>query len=312
VLTNLVVLAGPTACGKTATSLELCSRLRERGIECEVVSADSMQIYVGMDVGTDKLPWEKRLDPLHHMIDVCFPREVYSVARYRHAARSCLEGIWKRGRVAVVVGGSTLYLTALLTDIEIPPGELESALRHELERKARTDPNGLVEQFRHIDPDAFAVGILDGRNIRRVVRAFEIYLASGITYSELNRRWKGRKPLYPMNAFLLVRKREELFRLIEQRVDRMVERGLVDEVKDLLERGLSTTARQALGYKEAIAFIEGRVSHEEMVEEIKKRTRKFAKRQLTWFRNDGFYEEVEVTSLAAAEAAARLVTHLFE
>lgn len=303
---RLIVIAGPTAVGKTGVSLELTAALAARGAPVEVVSADSMQVYVGMDVGTDKLPLPARLDPPHHMIDVCLPDENFSAARYREEARACLGGIAARGSTAIVVGGSTLYLTALLTDIEIPPGDLGSELRRELDERAKRDPEGLVRELRRVDPASFASGLIDPANVRRVVRALEIYRATGLPYSELNRRWRERRPRYEMDAVLLVRDRTELYARVERRVDEMVARGLVEETRALLARGIGTTASQALGYREAAAYLRGELAFDAMVEEIKKRTRRYAKRQMTWFRAEPWYRPIDVTGLDAAAAAARV------
>lgn len=301
---DVVAITGPTGSGKTQTSLCLAEKLG-----AEIVSCDSMQVYCYMDIGTDKLPLRQRLNPLHHMIDVVMPDEDYSVARYQREARSCIDGIFSRGNKVIVCGGTPLYLNALMCDIYIPPQNATGDLRRELAEKERERPGYLINRLKQIDPDA--LGLIDPANTRRLIRAIELFELSGVTYSELHRRWSSRKVIYDGKIICLYREREEVYQSIEQRVDKMFSSGLVEETEFLLENfRLSRTARQALGYKEVIDYLEGKITVEEAKELIKKRTRNYARRQMSWFRNDPNIEMLDVSGLEPEEACEKIINRL--
>lgn len=293
----VLAIVGPTGSGKTEVSLELAKL-----IDVEIVSCDSMQFYIDMNIGTAKLPLKQRLNPIHHMIDVCFPDTNYSVYLFQKSSRKCIEGIVNRGRLPLAVGGSTLYVTGLLYDIAFPPGEINSFVRKELERRAKLDTESLWQELKNVDPEGYQ--LIEKGNVRRLIRALEIFHLTGIKYSELNRSWKNRKLYYNAKIFCLFRDRRELYERIEKRVDDMLERGLIEETKSLLEKNkLGTTAKQALGYKEIIDYLDGKVTLNEAVEIIKKRTKNYAKRQMTWFKHDAATKILNVTGMKAEDIA---------
>lgn len=294
---SVLAIVGPTGSGKTEVSLELGKLLA-----VEIVSADSMQFYIDMNVGTAKLPIEKRTNPVHHMIDICFPDVNYSAYLFQKSARKCVEGINRRNHIPLITGGSTLYVAGLLYDINFPPGGIDSELRRELEEKASSDPDSLWQEMRTIDPEGYQ--LIKERNIRRAVRALEVFHLTGIKYSELNNSWKNRKLYYKASIYCITQNRQELYQRIEKRVDLMIEQGLVEETKRLLsEYKLGTTARQALGYKEIIAYLDGEIALDEAIKVIKKRTKNYAKRQMTWFKNDPQTKVIDVTDMDKKEIA---------
>lgn len=298
---SVIAVAGPTAAGKTEIALELASKL-----DAEIVSADAFQVYCYMDIGTAKLPVKKRLNPLHHMIDVCHPEEEYSVIRYQKEARSCIENIVKRGKKAIICGGTPLYLVALLFNIEIPPEKKVPGLREELLQTASTNPKALIEKLKSIDPEALLY--INPSNLRRIIRAIELYEQAGVKYSELYRRWKSRSPYYRSRILWVYREREELYKLIEERVEKMMINGFVDEVNFLRENfKLSKTALQAIGYKEIYDYLNGKISLDEAVELIKKKTRNYAKRQISWFRNDPGFVPVDISGYTTEEAVEKIM-----
>jgi tRNA dimethylallyltransferase len=273
----IIALLGPTGVGKTriATAIAPC-------LGAEIVSVDSMQVYRGMDIGTAKVnPGASEAVP-HHMIDIVDHDKPFSVADFQKAGRMAVRDILARGKLPFLVGGSGLYFEALVFEMDFPPGIADSELRRSIEQWAREDPEGLRSRLREVDPQ-FAAG--EGwRNIRRVMRAMEVYQATGRPFSSFNRN----RPTacHPFRGAVLDMERSRLYRLIDLRVDKMIEAGLIEEVRDLERRSpLSMTARQALGYKEILEYLEGRSTLEEAIAEIKKRSRRYAKRQVTWFRH---------------------------
>ncbi len=276
-------LTGPTASGKTAVGIALAGLLG-----AEIVSMDSMALYRGMDLGTAKPTADERARVPHHLVDVIEPHEEYSVARYVEAARACVADIRARGREPLFVGGTPLYLKALLRGIFRGP-EADSELRRRLEDEARRlGPEVLHRRLAQVDPAAAAR--LHPNDVRRLVRALEVYEKTGTPISELQRQFDRGRPASECRVFVLDWPREELCRRIDQRVDAMFAAGLVQEVRGLLSGGeekrtLSKTACQALGYREVIEHLAGRRSLSETIELVKTHTRQFAKRQGTWFRS---------------------------
>ena len=279
----LIVITGPTATGKTALGVELALLL-----DGEVISADSMQIYRGMDIGTAKPAPEELRGVPHHMLSVADPAECWSVARWAEMAAGIVEDISARGRVPLVVGGTGLYIEALLagTDFAAPPGD--SGLRAAL--GAEYDAIG-GEAFRRklaeADPDRAAK--LSPADKKRLVRAMEVWTLTGETITDHDRRTSALPPRFESIRYALTcRDRETLYERIRRRVDEMVARGLFDEVDALLASGVSAdaTAMQAIGYKEAAAALRGECSRAEAVELIKRASTRYAKRQLTWLRRD--------------------------
>jgi tRNA dimethylallyltransferase len=290
-----VFLIGPTAAGKTAVALVLARRL-----DAEIVSADSMQVYRGMDIGTAKPSPAERAAVPHHLIDVVEVGEHFDVARYVALAHAAIAAIQRRCRTPLIVGGTGLYLRALTDGLSEAP-DADPALRATLEALGR---ERVLDELRRADPEA--AGRIGPHNFRRLIRALEICRLTGRKSSELRREWdRDRLPL--MHG--LERDRADLYARCEARVEAMFRAGLVDEVRSLLPRGLAenTTARQALGYKEVIAHLSGEATLEDTVELVKTRTRQFAKRQLTWFRHQARVEWIRV---AADEGTTTVVEKL--
>ena len=280
---KLVCVVGPTGCGKTRLGVELAKRL-----DGEVVSCDSMQIYRGMTIGT-AAPTENEMDGVpHHMVGVVGPEENYSVARYAEDAARCVDDIISRGRQPVVVGGTGLYLNALLAGHGFAGGDKDGKCRAELEERwEKQGGEAMYAELLRIDPET--AGVLHRNDRKRILRALEIWRETGKTMAQHNAETKQIPPRYDsVRIGLAYEDREEMKRAIDARVDRMVEAGLFEEVQSLLAAGVprSATAMQAIGYKEALSFFDGRATREEAAAEIKLRSRQYAKRQLTWLRRD--------------------------
>ena len=280
---KVIVVAGPTASGKTALGIRLA--LRYNG---EIVSADSMQVYRGMDIGTAKATAAERAAVPHHMLDVAEPWEDYSVARYVSQAEACCRDIISRGKLPVIVGGTGLYIDSLISGRDFAAVDSDQKLRDRL--GAEYDEFGgeaLHRRLASIDPERAAK--LPSSDKRRIIRALEIYELTGMTMTEHDEYTRSLPPRFEAAAVHLgFRDRARLYERIDRRVDAMVEQGLFTEVESLLEHGLSQscTSMQAIGYKEAAEAILGKTSREEAVELIKLRSRRYAKRQLTWFNRD--------------------------
>ncbi|MBQ9313851.1 MAG: tRNA (adenosine(37)-N6)-dimethylallyltransferase MiaA [Clostridia bacterium] len=277
---KVVVIVGPTASGKTAVSIELAKK-----INGEIVSADSMQIYKYMDIGTAKPSMEEQNGIKHYMLDVASPNEQFNVARYKELATNAIEEILKKNKTPIIVGGTGLYINTLVNGIEfIDTNHDEEYIRELQERCEKEGVDSLFNELQRIDPDA--AQIIDKNNVRRVIRALEIYKVTGKTKTQIDKE-SIQEVKYDYQMFGIEWEREELYNRINQRVDLMLENGLIDEVKNLIQKyQLSNTAIQGLGYKEVIDYLNGNLSYEAMVEKLKIETRHYAKRQLTWFRRD--------------------------
>lgn len=278
----LIILTGPTAVGKTSLSLSLAKEL-----EGEIVSADSMQVYRYMDIGTAKIRKEERQGIAHHLIDVLDPWEDFNVVRFQEMAREALGKIWERGHIPIVTGGTGFYIQALLYDIHFTENNEDSSLRKELEDYARENgAEALHSRLEKVDEKA-AVQI-HFNNVKRVIRALEFYYQTGKKISEHNEEERKRTSPYDFKYFVLNDERENLYARINQRVDLMMEEGLVEEVQKLKEMGCDSTmvSMQGLGYKEILSYLEGECTLDEAVYKIKRDTRHFAKRQITWFKRE--------------------------
>ena len=278
---KILVIVGPTASGKTRMAVELA-----KAHNGEVVSADSMQIYRRMDIGTAK-PTAEEMDGVpHHMIDVADPEEDFSVARYVELASACVDDILARGKLPIVAGGTGLYVDSLLSGRTFAAFSPESALRKELEEElAERGGEAMLEELSRVDPEAAAR--LHPNDHKRIVRALEVYRSTGKTISEHNRETRALPPRYEaLTIGLNFQDRADLWARIDARVDQMAADGLEREVRELLSSGLSPrcTAMQAIGYKEFVAAVEGDMTWREAEELVKLRSRQYAKRQLTWFR----------------------------
>lgn len=277
---TVVSIEGPTASGKSSLAEELAKR-----VDGEIVSADSMQIYRGMDIGTAKLSPEQRSVP-YHCIDIIDPGDEYSAALFQRDARKAIHDIQSRDRTAILCGGTGLYVRATLDDMDFAPGEYSSEAR----RKYSTllEELGAAELHRRLaDVDPESAALIHPNNTRRVIRAFEM-LEEGESYAKRKKAFKSVPPFMPRIKFALDLNRELLYKRIDNRVDSMVNNGLIDEVKVLIEHGFrkGITSPQAIGYKEIVSYLDGDCSLDEAVSSIKQSSRRYAKRQLTWLRSD--------------------------
>lgn len=278
----LVILTGPTAVGKTALSIKLASE-----IGGEIISADSMQVYRQMDIGSAKIKPEEMGGIPHHMIDILEPEEEFNVCLFEKLALEAMEQIYERGHIPVVVGGTGFYIQALLYQIDFTEEETDTAYRDKLWQLGEEKGNHyLHELLRKVDPKSAEE--IHENNRKRVIRALEFYENCGKPISTHNKEQRQKTSAYNSCYFVLTDDRKKLYERIESRVDQMLSKGLVDEVRTLKERGCnaSMVSMQGLGYKEILEYLDGRCSLLEAVEKIKKETRHFAKRQLTWFRRE--------------------------
>lgn len=281
-MNNIICIAGPTASGKSALAVELAKEYHG-----EVVSCDSMQVYRRMDIGTAKPTREEMQGIPHHMIDVAEPDEDFSVSRYCRLATPIVDDIVSRGKTAIIVGGTGLYMDSLIRGNDFAPFP-STGQRERLEVQADTvGMDAMLEWLRSVDPEAAAR--LHPSDRKRIIRALEVYLETGETITAHNRRTQTLPPRYaPLWLGVDFAERAELYRSIEQRVDRMLELGLVEEIKDLLASGVpeTTTSMQAIGYKEFVSALDCRCTIEEATADVKQASRHYAKRQLTWFRRN--------------------------
>lgn len=279
-----IAITGPTASGKTGLSLLLADRLKG-----EIISADSMQIYKGMDVGTAKATAEERRAIPHHLIDFLPPTENYSVECYRKEAIAAARDIEARGKLPILVGGTGLYVSSLMRAEQVDVPGSDPGYRAEILAgiKDESDVHSLWERLREVDPESAEA--IHENNVKRVIRALEIYEHTGVTKTELDRRSRLPAPEIFVGMITLdFHSRETLYSRIDQRVDIMMEDGLLSEVRELWYNGMlpdGSTAAQAIGYKEIIAHLKGECTLAESVDAIKLSTRRYAKRQLTWFRH---------------------------
>lgn len=293
----LIAVAGPTASGKTALAVQIA--LRYGG---EVVSCDSMQIYRGMDIGTAKPAPEERRGVPHHLIDIVGPDEEFSVARYKTEADRVIRAIYTRGHIPVLAGGTGLYMRAVVDNIRFAETKKDEKFRQELRAAAQAEGGEkLLETLRKIDPKT--AERLHPHDISRIIRALEVYHTDKITISRAAELSRAEPSDYKTCMIgLFYSQREQLYQKIEERVDKMLQAGLEHEVRALLEAGVSknATSMQAIGYKELAAYIRGEETLAQAAENIKKGTRHYAKRQLTWFRRD---ERIEWIDLSVPQAA---------
>jgi tRNA dimethylallyltransferase len=290
---TVVAVVGPTASGKTVLAEGLA-----RTLGGEIVSADSMQVYRGMDVGTCKPPEPRSVT--YHCLDLIEPGEPYSAARFQADARCAIQDIHDRERLPIVAGGTGLYLRAALDDWEIPQGHGGTDVRRGLELELREiGPAAMHARLTRVDPGAARV--IHPNNSRRVIRALEM-TASGVSYADQAARFSRRRSIYETTFLGLTMDRRSLYERIDRRVDAMVDAGLVEEVRALLAHGLrdALTAGQAIGYKELVPVIEQAADLSDAIDLIKQASRRYAKRQLTWLRADPRIAWIDVTSLDAA------------
>lgn len=278
----LIVLTGPTAVGKTALSIELAKM-----VGGEILSADSMQVYRGMDIGSAKIRPREMQGVPHHLVDVLDPVQEFNVVVFQKLCRQAMEGIYGRGHIPILTGGTGFYIQALLRDIDFTENEENTEYRRQLEQLAAVKGSQVLhEMLTAVDPAAAQA--IHAHNIKRMIRALEFHYLTGEKISEHNEREAERQSPYRYCYFVLNDDREKLYQRIEIRVDQMLEEGLVEEVRRLMDQGCrrDMVSMQGLGYKEILDYLEGDITLKEAVYRIKRDTRHFAKRQLTWFRRE--------------------------
>ena len=275
------VIGGPTASGKSKLAVELAKK-----VNGEIISADSMQIYKEMNIGTAKVNKEEMQGVQHYLVDFVSPDERYSVSNFKKDAEKAIEEILEKGKTPIVVGGTGLYIDSLIYGIEFQDEEVDLEYREKLNKIA--DEEGLENLYKmaqEIDPEAMKKISVNDK--KRIIRALEIYHKTGKTKTEQEAQSRKNEVKYEYKVFAITMDREKLYERIEKRVDLMIEQGLIEEVKQILNKYHTfPTAMQGLGYKEVVEYLEGSCTKEEMIEKIKKETRHYAKRQLTWFRKN--------------------------
>ncbi|MBR5578062.1 MAG: tRNA (adenosine(37)-N6)-dimethylallyltransferase MiaA [Lachnospiraceae bacterium] len=279
---KVIVLTGPTAVGKTKLSIDLAKQ-----IGGEIISADSMQIYRYMDIGSAKIKTEEMQGIPHYLIDCLLPGEEFNVTVFQGMAKKAMEEIWSKNKIPIIVGGTGFYIQSVLYDIDFTENNDNGDLRKQLEETALEKGAGyLHEMLTRVDPESAAE--IHENNVKRVIRALEYYQLTGEKISVHNKQQREKSSPYDVSFFVLNDKRELLYKRIDQRVDEMMKEGLLEEVKQLQKMGYdrSYVSMQGLGYKEIFSFLEGEITLEEAVYIIKRDTRHFAKRQITWFKRE--------------------------
>lgn len=278
----MIVLTGPTAVGKTELSISLAKK-----INGSIISADSMQVYKYMDIGSAKITKEEMCGVKHYLVDELMPEEEFNIYRFKEMALKALEEIYAEGKIPIIVGGTGFYIQGLLYDIDFSETAADEAYRKEMEDYVRENgAHALHELLREVDPES--CDAIHENNVKRVIRALEYYHQTGQKISDHNKKEREKQSPYNFAYFVLNDIRENLYARIDKRVDLMVEKGLVDEVKRLKDMGYTPdmVSMQGLGYKEILWYLDNRCTLNEAVETIKQETRHFAKRQLTWFRRE--------------------------
>lgn len=278
---KVIVICGPTASGKTSLSIELAKR-----INGEIVSCDSMQIYQEMNIGTAKPTVEEMQGIKHYVLDFVSPEERYSVADYKREAKKAIKEIINKGKTPIVVGGTGLYIDSLIYEIEYPNIKFDEDYRQQLEKRVKEEGlEKLYEEAEKIDPSA--IQKISQNDEKRILRILEIYHATGKTKTQQEIESRKKPAEYDYRVYGLKWDREILYERINKRVDKMIEKGLIEEVKEILKKHKEfPTAMQGLGYKEVVEYLNGNDTKEEMIEKIKMETRRYSKRQMTWFRKN--------------------------
>ena len=278
----LIVLTGPTAVGKTSLSISLA-----KAVNGEIISADSMQVYKKMDIGSAKIRSEEMQGIPHYLVDVLEPEEEFHIVKFQQMAKKAMEDIYSRGKIPILVGGTGFYIQAVTKDIDFTEAQQENDYRKELEALAEEKGGEhLHEMLRKVDP--VSADAIHAHNVKRVIRALEFYHQNGSPISAHNEEQKQHESPYNLAYFVLNMPRELLYERIDLRVDQMMKEGLLEEVSRLKEEGChrGMVSMQGLGYKEILAYLDGEYPLEEAVRVLKRDTRHFAKRQLTWFRRE--------------------------
>ncbi len=278
---KVIVICGPTASGKTALSIEVAKK-----INGEIISCDSMQIYKDMNIGTAKPTKEEMGEIKHYLIDYVLPTERYSVAEYKKDAKKAIKEVIEKGKTPIIVGGTGLYVDSLIYEIEYPEIKFDEEYRKKLEKEVEEEGlEKLYEKAKKIDP--IAIQKISKTDKKRILRVLEIYHATGKTKTEQEIISRQKEPEYAYKVYGLLWDRQKLYDRINLRVDIMIEQGLIEEVKTILKKySKFPTAMQGLGYKEVVQYLNKEITKEEMIEKIKQETRRYAKRQMTWFRKN--------------------------
>lgn len=278
---KVIVICGPTASGKTALSIEVAKK-----INGEIISCDSMQIYKDMNIGTAKPTKEEMGEIKHYLIDYVLPTERYSVAEYKKDAKKAIKEVIEKGKTPIIVGGTGLYVDSLIYEIEYPEIKFDEEYRKKLEKEVEEEGlEKLYEKAKKIDP--IAIQKISKTDKKRIQRVLEIYHATGKTKTEQEIISRQKEPEYAYKVYGLLWDRQKLYDRINLRVDIMIEQGLIEEVKTILKKySKFPTAMQGLGYKEVVQYLNKEITKEEMIEKIKQETRRYAKRQMTWFRKN--------------------------
>lgn len=294
---NIVIIAGPTASGKTLLSIELAKRLNG-----EIISADSMQIYKYMNIGSAKPSMKEREGIPHHLMDVVEPDEEFSVALFRKLAGECIDNIILRNKLPIITGGTGLYINSLTKSLDFTEAAGDSEYREELLSLAQKKGGEFIfEMLKDIDPESYAR--LHVNDTKRIIRALEVYKHTGKTISQYQRESKERDIEYNLAYFCLTMDRQKLYDRINKRVDLMFDAGLVDEVRRLKEMGYNRhmVSMQGIGYKEVLDYLDGLCSLDEVKDIIKQSSRRYAKRQLTWFRRDERIKWIDIDKYCSIE-----------
>ncbi|OPZ75593.1 MAG: tRNA dimethylallyltransferase [Firmicutes bacterium ADurb.Bin456] len=303
-LNPLVVITGPTATGKSEIGVMVAEKLGG-----EIISADSALVYRGMDIGTAKPTPSGMRGITHHMIDIVEPDQEYSAALFQKQARTVIAGVLGRCKLPILVGGTGLYIRAVIDPYDFSSTGGDPLFRNRLLKEAdQDDPGALHRKLEAVDPIAAAK--LHPRDLRRIIRALEVYHLTGKNISSYQKRDENHEPLYRLFMFGLTMAREHLYSRIEERVDSMITAGLVDEVRRLLKKGFSPelSSLRSLGYKEIVSYLSGAETLEQAIETLKRNTRRFAKRQLTWFRRDQRIRWLNLDDLGHPSKAAQEIT----
>ena len=278
---TVYVIGGPTASGKSKLAVELAKK-----INGEIISADSMQIYKDMNIGTAKITNQEMQGIKHYLIDFISPEQRYSVSSFKKDAEDAIEKILSNGKTPIIVGGTGLYIDSLIYGIEFQDEKIDTKYREKLNKIAEIEGlEKLYKKAQKIDPEAMAK--ISANDRKRIIRVLEIYHKTGKTKTEQEKESRKNEVKYNYKVFAITIPREKLYERINKRVDQMLEQGLIEEVEKILEKySYFPTAMQGLGYKEVIEYLENKITKEEMIEKIKKETRHYAKRQITWFKKN--------------------------
>jgi len=303
---KVLVITGPTAIGKSRIALGLGKKLNG-----EIVSADSMQVYKGMDIGTAKPDKKDRQSVPHHLIDIIDPDEDFSVATYQDVARKAIEGISDCKKLPILVGGSGLYIRAAIDELDFPKGTLDSKIRKKWEAELkRVGLLRLHGKLKELDPKA--AENIHPHNSRRMIRALEVIESTGHPFSDFQRKWDQRKSIYNSEIIAFILPRSELYAKIDGRVDRMIADGLIEETKKLVEGGYgkTITSKQALGYQQVLNYLDDKISLADCINVIKRDTRRFAKRQITWLKADPRIFWIDLSDKSEDEIEDITIRHL--